>query len=128
MKRSLANVLLVLGRIVLLKCPVCGKASIVERPFRIKHHCAACRSLFKREDGFFVGAILVSVVATELVILLVCYFALLVAGLEYEQVLVGLFALAVVFPVLFYHHGWSIWLGFDHLVESLPAYRQKKVH
>lgn len=103
-----------------LRCPVCGEASIVQKPFYIKHHCSTCHAIFKREDGFFVGAILVSVVTTELIILVVCFFALLVLGAGYDRVLILLFALAVVFPLAFYHHSWSVWLGFDHLVESLP--------
>jgi len=128
MKRTFGNVLELFSRVVTLKCPVCGKASIAEGPFKIRHHCFECRTLFKREDGFFVGAILISVVTTELIILAACFFALLVLNLDYSKVLVALFFMAVVFPLIFYHHGWSIWLGFDHLVESLPAYRAKKVH
>ena len=48
-------------------------------------------SLFKREEGFFVGAILANVVTTELVILLVCFFFLLVIGAQYSSVLILLF-------------------------------------
>ena len=70
------------------------------------------------------GAILANVVITELVILLFCFFSLLVIGADYESVLVLLFIVALVFPVGFYHHSWSLWLGFDYLVESLPKYRQ----
>ena len=81
-------------------------------------------SLFKREDGFFVGAILANVVTTELVILFVCFFLLLIIGTSYESVLVLLFVMAVVFPLAFYHHSWSLWLGFDYIVESLPKYVQ----
>ena len=79
-------------------------------------------ALFKREEGFFVGAILANVVTTELVILLVCFFFLLVIGAQYSSVLIILFVMALVFPVLFYHHSWSLWLGFDFIVESLPKY------
>lgn len=79
-------------------------------------------ALFKREDGFFVGAILANVVTTEFVILVVCFFCLLVLGADYEGVLVVLFILALIFPVAFYHHSWSLWLGFDYIVESLPKY------
>jgi hypothetical protein len=32
--------------------------------------------------------------------------------------------MAVVFPLAFYHHSWSLWLGFDYIVESLPKYVQ----
>jgi fatty acid desaturase len=80
-------------------------------------------ALFKREEGFFVGAILANVVTTELVILLVCFFFLLVIGAQYSSVLIPLFVMALVFPVLFYHHSWSLWLGFDFIVESLPKYK-----
>jgi len=114
----------VFRRCLKLRCPACGETSIVERPFHIRHHCPNCLSLFKREDGFFVGAILANVVITELVILLFCFFSLLVIGADYESVLVLLFIVALVFPVGFYHHSWSLWLGFDYLVESLPKYRQ----
>lgn len=114
----------VLKRCLRLRCPACGESSIVERPFHIRHHCPVCLSLYKREDGFFVGAILANVVITELVILIFCFFCLLVLGAEYESVLVVLFGVALIFPLLFYHHSWSFWLGFDYLVESLPKYRQ----
>lgn len=80
-------------------------------------------SLYKREDGFFVGAILANVVITELVILVFCFFCLLVLGAAYHSVLAVLFVVALVFPIAFYHHSWSFWLGFDYLVESLPKYR-----
>jgi len=82
-------------------------------------------ALFKREDGFFVGAILANVVVTELVILLVCFFFLLVIGTNYDRVLVLLFVMALLFPVAFYHHSWAFWLGFDYIVESLPKYQPK---
>ena len=103
-------------------CPACGEAKIVTHPFRIRHHCPHCLSLFKREDGFFVGAILANVVITELVILLLCFFFLLIVGVTYQSVLVLLFVMALLFPVAFYHHSWSLWLGFDFIVESLPKY------
>lgn len=79
-------------------------------------------SLFKREEGFFVGAILANVVTTEFAILLVCFFCLLILGADYQTVLVVLFIMALVFPIAFYHHSWSLWLGFDYIVESLPKY------
>ena len=111
----------VLKRAIRLLCPACGESSIVERPFHIRHHCPVCLSLYKREDGFFVGAILANVVITELVILAFCFFCLLVIGAEYESVLVVLFIVALIFPVAFYHHSWSLWLSFDHFVEGLPG-------
>lgn len=121
-KKDFQQIKTVLKRCLRLLCPACGQAKIVTQPFRIRHHCPNCLSLFKREDGFFVGAILANVVITELVILLLCFFFLLIVGVPYASVLVLLFVMALLFPVGFYHHSWSLWLGFDYIVESLPKY------
>jgi len=122
------SILKVLSRAIRLRCPACGQSSLIERPFHIRHHCPACRSLFKREEGFFVGAILANIITTEFVILVVCLISLLVVGASYQTVLVGLFILAVMFPLLFFHHSWSLWLAFDYLIESLPKYDAGRRH
>ena len=42
-----------------------------------------------------------------------------------EQITLSiLFVIGVSFPLVFYHHSWSLWLGMDHLIEGLP--REKK--
>src|ERR1044071_2751662 len=71
-KKDFQQIKRVLGRCLLLLCPVCGESKIAAHPFRIRHHCPVCMALYKREDGFFVGAILANVVTTEFAILLVC--------------------------------------------------------
>lgn len=110
----------VLLRCLLLRCPACGLASIVLRPFQIKEQCPSCDSMFKREEGFFVGAVAINLVTTEAVILAMCVGGVLVAGFNFESMLPALLATALVFPAAFYHHSWSAWLTFDHLVEKLP--------
>lgn len=122
-KRERPSILSTLGRCLLLRCPVCGKASIIQSPFKIKYHCPSCAALFMREAGFFVGAILINVVTTELLILITYLLCLVIFGFDFQWVLTVLFATALLFPIAFYHHSWSIWLGFDHLVEGLPKSR-----
>jgi uncharacterized protein (DUF983 family) len=106
-------------RCLQLLCPACGRSSIVKKPFQIKHRCDTCQVYFKREEGFFVGAILINVVSTELVILLVYLMSMVVIGSYYQVVIALLLIIALAFPVAFYHHSWSIWLTFDHAVEGL---------
>ncbi len=115
----------VLARSLLLRCPSCGQSSIVERPFHVKHHCSNCQALFKREEGFFVGAILANVLTTELAILVTCGIWLGLISSNYESLLVILLFIAALFPLSFFHHSWSFWLAFDHLIEGLPRFRQK---
>ena len=120
MKRVRPSIISTLLRCLRLRCPVCGLSSIVQRPFKLKHHCPACDALFMREEGFFVGAILINVVTTEIFILIIYLILLVLLGINYQLVLTILFISALLFPVAFYHHSWSIWLGFDHVVETLP--------
>lgn len=63
-----------------------------------------------------------NVLTTEVVILIVCGICLTIVGISYESALPILFIVGLLFPVLFYHHSWSLWLGFDYLVEGLPKY------
>ncbi len=118
-RRSIITTLLRSARLL---CPACGQSSILQRPFQIKHHCTSCRALFKREDGFFVGAIFANVVTTELIILVIYMICLLTIVQRDQLILAILFLVGVLFPLAFYHHSWSFWLGFDYFVESLPKY------
>ena len=103
-----------------LQCPACGRAAIFARPFNVKAGCTGCGVIFKREEGFFVGAIMANVVATESWILIVYFACLLLTNLGDQTTLTILFLVGVTFPLLFYHHSWSLWLGLDHLIEGLP--------
>ena len=120
MKRSPRTIFLTLQRCLKLQCPACGRASIVARPFNLKYRCTACGVIFKREEGFFVGAIMANVVATESWILIVYFACLLLTNFGDQTTLTILFLVGVTFPLLFYHHSWSLWLGLDHLIEGLP--------
>lgn len=110
-------------RCLRLRCPACGQSLIAQSPFKIRHHCPSCGVLFQREDGFFVGAITINVVITELIVLAL-YLTCLLTMNNYQLILVVLFVVGLLFPVAFYHHSWSLWLSLDHLIESLPQYRQ----
>jgi len=120
MKRDRRTIFLTLRRCLKLRCPVCGRDSIVRRPFNLKHRCGACGAIFKREEGFFVGAIMANVVATEVFILVTYLACLIFTNLSDSSILTILFVIAIVFPLAFYHHAWALWLGMDHLIEGLP--------
>jgi len=126
MKRDPRTILLTFGRSLKLKCPVCGRASIVQRPFNLKHRCDSCGTIFKREEGFFVGAIMANVVATEVFILIAYFALLLLTTLSDRTTFIILFALAIAFPLTFYHHSWSLWLAMDHLIEGLPPANRRR--
>ena len=127
MKRDPRTIILTLWRSLRLLCPACGRASIVDRPFNLKYRCTVCDVIFKREEGFFVGAIMANVVATEVVILVVYFSCLLLTRFDERVTLTILFIVGLTFPLAFYHHSWALWLGIDHLIEGLPRgqYRER---
>ena len=109
-----------LARGARLRCPACGERSVFQSPFHVRPFCPACGTIFQREEGFFVGAIMLNVVTTEAVVMAAAgLYLLLFPGID-EPLLPILFAVALLFPVAFYHHSWSLWLAGDHLVEGLP--------
>jgi uncharacterized protein (DUF983 family) len=122
LKRNRPAISSLMWRCLTLLCPVCGMQSIAQSPFQIRHHCTSCGALFKREDGFFVGAIMANVMMTEFLILSVYLISLPLFSFEDKLVLRLLIIIAVLFPLAFYHHSWSLWLSFDHLIETLPVY------
>lgn len=112
-----------LRRCLTLRCPACGNDSIIQRLFRIAERCNYCGVSFKREEGFFVGALLINIVTTEAVILLAYVLTLPFVNFASSYSLGALFLLALIFPIAFYHHSWSLWLTVDHMVERLPKNR-----
>ena len=112
-----------LARGAALRCPVCGRARVFKSPFRVRHHCPECLALFQREEGFFVGAIMINVVTTEAAVMAAAGVCLLFGGVGGASMLAALFAVALIFPVAFYHHSWSLWLAADHIIERLPRHR-----
>lgn len=119
MKRDPRTILRTLGHCLKLRCPACGNASIVERPFNLRHSCSSCAVIFKREEGFFVGAIMANIVATEVLILLAYFACLAFTNFGDRTMLTILFVIGLSFPLVFYHHAWALWLGMDHLIEGL---------
>jgi uncharacterized protein (DUF983 family) len=119
-KRDRPSIKDTLLRFLKLRCPACGRDRIIHRPFHIAERCNACHVIFKREEGFFVGAILINVVITEATILVFYFILIVVANFDPDYSIGFLFLVAVLFPLAFYHHSWSLWLTFDHFVEGLP--------
>ena len=97
MKRDPRTIALTLWQCLKLKCPACGRAPVFGKPFNLKTRCTACGVIFKREEGFFVGAIMANVGATEVLILIVYFFCLLFTNLSEQTMLTVLFVFGVPF-------------------------------
>lgn len=68
-----------------------------------------------------------NVIATEVFILIIYFALLLLTTLSDRTTFIILFTVAVAFPLMFYHHSWSMWLAMDHLIEGLPQAKNQSV-
>lgn len=90
--------------------------------------CSTCGYLFEREQGYFVGAIYVNVIATETVLVAAYLVLLSFMTPSSEALLAPLLIIAIVFPLAFFHHSRSLWLGIDYLLGASPANKHTQDH
>ena len=76
--------------------------------------CEYCDLIYEREQGYFIGAIYLNVIGTESLLLGTLLIYGLITGKVNEPILTALICLAVVLPLLFFHHSRSLWLSIDH--------------
>lgn len=79
--------------------------------------CQDCGTSLTRESGFYLGSIYFNYGLTALVVA-IAYPVLLFNGLVSEQVLLwSALGFVIVFPLFFFRHARSLWLGFDQFVD-----------
>jgi len=105
-----------LRRALRLKCPECGLGPLYKSLFKMNARCEYCGLVYEREQGYFVGAIYLNVIATESLLLGTLVVYGLITGRIDETILTVLVALALTLPLVYFHHTRSFWLCIDHLL------------
>ena len=109
----MSRFLKLVGRALLLRCPVCGKGKLFSGIYRVPDNCPVCGAPYAREAGFFLGSIYINYGLTSLIAAVV-YPILMFNKLVPEPYLTrGSLAFVVIFPLLFFRHARSLWIGFD---------------
>lgn len=91
--------------------------------------CAHCGLKFEREPGFFLGSVYVNYGLTALLMTIFFVSMTLTEALPQQTLLWIALLFCILFPVLFFRHARSLWLGFDQFwdpqgtadEEPLPA-------
>lgn len=105
-----------LVRALLMQCPQCGRGRLYLSLLRIRRRCPSCGLRFHREHGYYVGAVYVNVIVSELTLLAVMVIALLLWPHRASDIVMYLLPFAVLLPALLFRHSRSFWLAFDYLV------------
>lgn len=107
----------VVGRALRLRCPKCGEGRLFSGWFAMAERCGSCGLDLRREQGYYVGAMYINYGVTAGVMLAVGIPLADRVPLVALSWPLGLFA--VTFPLLFFRHSRSLWLGIDLYITSL---------
>lgn len=88
--------------------------------------CDYCGLIYEREQGYFIGAIYINIIVTETLLLGTLLIYGLVVGTLSQTILTTLVILAIVMPLLTFHHSRSLWLCFDHLMSPRRSAQDEK--
>lgn len=100
------------------RCPVCGTGGLFTSFFKLAERCPGCDLEFEREDGYWLGAM---VVAMAMVIVL--FTVVFVGGMlltwpdvPWTGLLVVTLLLNAVAPIVLYPWCMTAWMGIHHAV------------
>ena len=107
-----------------LRCPVCGQGKLFRGFLRMHQDCPSCGIHYEREPGFFLGSIYFNYGLTALVVAVVYPLLLFSNTVDEQTLLWSGAAFTVLFPILFFHHARSLWLGFDQFYDPRPETKE----
>jgi len=106
-----------LGRGLRLRCPICGEGRLFKGLFSMAPACPSCGLDFRREPGYYVGAMYINYGLTAAVELAVGIP--LADRVPMSTLTWPLAAFALLFPLWFFRYSRSLWLGLDLYITSL---------
>ena len=104
-----------LARGVRKRCPRCGADKIFKSFWALHDNCPKCSYRFEREEGYWVGAIIINTAVTETLFLAV-FLTILFASLpdiQWLPLLATALMLNGVFPVAFFPYSKTIWMALN---------------
>lgn len=102
-----------------LRCPSCRRGPIYRSRSQMHARCPHCGVVFERDEGEFVGGIMLGYSITGVLIVAGVFLAELVADLSVETHLVIWAAFGIAVPLVFYRNMKGIWLGLIHAMVGL---------
>ncbi len=96
------------------RCPRCGGPAY-DTYFELKKHCDVCGVKFEREEGYWVGSMIINTTLTFTTFILIFGGSILATwpDVPWGMVLVVTLAANVAIPILFYPLSKTLWMAFD---------------
>jgi uncharacterized protein (DUF983 family) len=104
-----------------LKCPVCGTGRIYRSFWQMNESCPSCGVVFEREEGDFLGAMVVAYSVTAVLVGAGVIAVEMVTHLDPMLHVLLWSVVGTVFLILTYRNMKGIWLGILHVMVGLRA-------
>jgi uncharacterized protein (DUF983 family) len=109
-----------IGRALALRCPKCGRAKMFRGLFGMEEACPACGRVFRRGPGYLLGSIYFNYGVTAVLVTTMFFAGFLTDAFTSNQLLVGLTAFAILFPLWFFRYARALWIAFDERWDPWP--------
>jgi uncharacterized protein (DUF983 family) len=117
------RLLILLGRGLHLRCPVCGQGKLYRGWFKMYEQCPVCHFTYEREAGYFTGAMAVNLIVSELIIAAITIPLAVNQDIPLIPLILWGLTMPILFPLLFYRHTKSLWMSLDHLLHPVTNER-----
>ena len=117
-----------LGRGLVLRCPVCGTGGLFTGYFALARRCPGCDLEFEREDGYWLGAMIVAMalVIVQFAVVFLGGLALTWPDVPWTGLLVVTFVLNALVPVLAYPWCKTVWMGLHHAIVTSDRHETER--
>ncbi len=107
------------ARTLRLRCPVCGQGRVFQGRLTMAERCPTCAYRFEREEGYWVGAMIINYSAVAFVGMAGIFFGQTASWPALAQ-LAFWSAVVLVFGLWFFPYSRLLWMAFDLLFMSPP--------
>jgi len=118
------------GRALVRRCPACGAPGLFTGWFRMRPSCVGCGLVMEREEGYFLGAMMVNLIAAEglFALALVLVVVLTWPTPPWDALWIGSIVGMVVAPLALYPFSKTVWLAFDLLFRPVGIEEFERHH
>jgi uncharacterized protein (DUF983 family) len=101
-----------------LRCPECGSRGVFERWGQLASACPGCGYSFQREEGYWVGAVIVNLGLAQILfmVLLIGGIAVTYPDVPWTPLLAVSVGVILLLPVWFYPRSKTLWVWLDRSV------------
>jgi uncharacterized protein (DUF983 family) len=117
-----------LGRGLTKRCPVCGERDVFARYFTIRERCPRCDLEFEREEGYWLGAMVVAMTLVIVVFAVVFLggLALTWPDVPWTTLLIVTIVVNGLLPIVAYPWCMTVWMGLHHAIVTTNRHETER--